>query len=239
MRYMGSKRRLAKYLLPIILSTRTDGATYVEPFVGGGNMIEHVKGKRIGLDINLNSIKALEIIRDKAGMLPKDSTEFSEDDYIKAKTTPQYEFRAFIGFALSYGGRFFNGYAQGGGRDHVKEAFNNAQRQSRKLKGCEFYHSSYDKFIYPDNAIIYCDPPYQDTADYKIDAFNHDLFWEWVRVMSKKHMVYVSEYNAPDDFISIFSVNLRNSINNKLERENLFIHKSIVHKAKRYLKPLF
>lgn len=34
--YMGSKRRIAKYILPIMLSYRKEGQTWVEPFVGGG-----------------------------------------------------------------------------------------------------------------------------------------------------------------------------------------------------------
>ena len=31
--YMGSKRRIAKFILPIILANRTDGQWYVEPFL--------------------------------------------------------------------------------------------------------------------------------------------------------------------------------------------------------------
>jgi len=35
MKYMGSKKRHAKELLPIILKDRQPGQWYVEPFVGG------------------------------------------------------------------------------------------------------------------------------------------------------------------------------------------------------------
>lgn len=45
---MGSKRRIAKDILPIILENRTPEQFYVEPFVGGANMIDKVQGKRIG-----------------------------------------------------------------------------------------------------------------------------------------------------------------------------------------------
>lgn len=51
MKYMGSKARHAKELLPIILANRTEGQWYVEPFVGGANMIDKVNGNRIGADI--------------------------------------------------------------------------------------------------------------------------------------------------------------------------------------------
>jgi DNA adenine methylase len=32
--------------------------------------------------------------------------------------------------------------------------------------------------------------------------FNHEEFWEWVR--TRDYSVYVSEYNAPDDFTCIW-----------------------------------
>ena len=38
MKYMGSKNRIAKEILPIMLKERGQ-RTWVEPFVGGGNMI--------------------------------------------------------------------------------------------------------------------------------------------------------------------------------------------------------
>ena len=40
MKYMGSKNRIAKYILPIMLESRAEGMTWVEPFVGGANMID-------------------------------------------------------------------------------------------------------------------------------------------------------------------------------------------------------
>lgn len=44
MKYMGSKRRVAKYILPIMLAERKPDQWWVEPFVGGGNMIDKVEG---------------------------------------------------------------------------------------------------------------------------------------------------------------------------------------------------
>ena len=51
--------------------------------------------------------------------------------------------------------------------------------------------------------MIYCDPPYKGTAEYKEGGFNHAEFWEWVREKSKEHKVYISEYSAPNDFKAI------------------------------------
>lgn len=57
----------------------------------------------------------------------------------------------------------------------------------------------------PEQAIIYCDIPYIDTDKYHKQGFNHIKFWDWVRIKSKTHKVYISEYNAPDDFEVVFS----------------------------------
>ena len=38
MKYMGSKTRIAKEILPIMLKNRTENQFWVEPFVGGGNI---------------------------------------------------------------------------------------------------------------------------------------------------------------------------------------------------------
>ena len=50
MKYIGSKNRHAKELLPIILKNRRDDQWYVEPFVGGFNMIDKVSGLRLAND---------------------------------------------------------------------------------------------------------------------------------------------------------------------------------------------
>ena len=54
MKYMGSKARHAKELLPIILANRIEGQWYVEPFVGGANMIDKIKCDKI---IGTNKIR--------------------------------------------------------------------------------------------------------------------------------------------------------------------------------------
>ena len=52
MKYIGSNNRFAKELLPIILKDRTSEQWYVEPMVGGANMIDKVDGNRLGSDFN-------------------------------------------------------------------------------------------------------------------------------------------------------------------------------------------
>ena len=82
MKYMGSKNRIAKHLIPIMIAEadKCGVTTWVEPFVGGANLIDKVpnKFKRIGYDINEHVITALIDIRDNVDKLP---TEVSEAEY--------------------------------------------------------------------------------------------------------------------------------------------------------------
>lgn len=52
MQYMGSKARIAKEILPLILVDRKEGQYFVEPFCGGCNVTDKVLGNRIANDYN-------------------------------------------------------------------------------------------------------------------------------------------------------------------------------------------
>ena len=210
MKYMGSKNRIAKYILPIMLKERKEGQYWVEPFVGGGNMIDKVTGNRIGGDYNHYVIKALNAIRDHSTELPKNNKEFTEEMYHQLKRGEiDYKFKGYIGFVASYGAKWFGGWARDKtNRHYIAEAYRNAQRQSPLLQGVKLYNCSYNELPIPDNSLIYCDPPYENTTKYN-DNFSHKDFWEWCRKMSKEgHTVFVSEYNAPDDFICLWEKEL-------------------------------
>jgi Site-specific DNA methylase len=81
MKYMGSKTRIAKHILPIILEHHNASKVYVEPFVGGANLIDKITGDRIGSDLNETVIQALSSIKYHLDQLPKNNQEFTEEDY--------------------------------------------------------------------------------------------------------------------------------------------------------------
>ena len=213
MKYMGSKNRIAKYILPIILKDRKPGQWYVEPFVGGANMIDKVEGNRIGGDLNELLICALMNIRDDILKMPKTNLEFTENDYKnRAWNFPQ--FKGFASFAYSYSGKFWGGWRRDGAgkRDYVNESYKNAVKQSPKLQGVKFIWDPYSELEIPDESIIYCDPPYAGATKYK-DGFNHAVFWQWCRDMSDKgHQIFISEYHAPDDFECLWSKEINSSL---------------------------
>lgn len=236
MKYMGSKARYAKQLLPIILKMRKNpNQAYVEPFVGGANMLDGVTGKRIGADINPYLIAALIDIRDNVAELPKNNREFTEQDYKNLRNNDNYQYKGYAGFAFSYGAKWLGGWCRDkiGKRDYVNEAYKNALKQSPKLQGVELVCSSYDKLVIPANSLIYCDPPYANTTKYRTD-FDHVKFWEWCRdKVNEGHLVYISEYVAPDDFVVIWEKEVNSSLTqntgSKKATEKLFVHKSQVN----------
>jgi DNA adenine methylase len=219
--YMGSKRRLAKHLLPIMLSEadKKGITTWIEPFVGGGNMIDKVPARflRIGLDINPHVIAALRAVRDKADSLP---SELSEEEYRRLKGAEPDPIKSWLRFVASFGARFDRGFARNGDtkkyrRTPVEEAKLNALKQSPLLKGVCLFCGDYTAFTQAKNALIYCDPPYESVSGYKTAYFDHTAFWEWCRKMSEDNLVFVSEYKAPDYFECVWEGSILNNFSSQ------------------------
>ena len=227
MKYMGSKNRLAKYILPTMLAKRYAGQTWVEPFVGGANIIDKVYGERIGYDIDEHAINALITIRDSVNSLSKNNAEFTELDYSNLRDC-RYIYMSYAGFAFSYGAKWLGGWRRDkeGCRDYVKEAYKNALKQSPNLQGVKFIRSIYQDLEIPTNSIVYCDPPYANTTKYK-NEIDYKYFWQWCRDKSEEgHTVFVSEYAAPDDFECVwekeFTSSLTRDTGSKMAVERLF-----------------
>jgi DNA adenine methylase len=230
MKYMGSKNRHAKELLPIILKDRKPGQWYVEPFAGGMNMIDKVDGNRIASDTHKSLIALFSGVVN-GHELPDIITE---EEYRAARFLSDYSpLKGFIGFGCSYSGKWFGGYARGNDnagtpRNYALESKNNILKQRDKLLGVKFFDLPYNDLEIPRDSIIYCDPPYEGTTSYK-DKFNHEKFWEWCRGMSfQGHSIFISEYNAPGDFKCVWQKVVNNTLvqntGSKQGVEKLFVY---------------
>ena len=224
MKYMGSKNRIAKYLLPIILKDRKAGQWYVEPFVGGANIIDKVDGNRIGSDLNKPLIACLDGL--SKGWLPIKNVSESFFNEVKADNSlVDLPTLGYIGTQLTFGSIWFSGYRKDkqGSRNYSDEAFRHIEKQAPKLYGIEFKNESYSDLRVPPKSIIYCDPPYKGTAKYKaVEEFDHDKFWQWCRDMSDKgHQVFISEYNAPDDFECLWQKEIQSGLNTNTTKKGI------------------
>ena len=240
MKYMGSKNRIAKYLLPIILKDRKEGQWYVEPFVGGANMIDKVDGNRIGNDSNEYLIAMFQALQN--GWLPPEHITKEQYYAIKNDKDSDKVMTFWAGIGCSYCGKWFGGYANdypenrrntnGVLPNFQKEVRNGVIRQIEAIKEVDFRCDSYADMFIPKNSIIYCDPPYAGTTSYK-DGFDHIKFWQWVREkVIEGHRVFVSEYNSPDDFVCLKEVSTNTQLGNGSQSgnivkiEKLFCHES-------------
>lgn len=105
-------------------------------------------------------------------------------------------------------------------------AFNRECERLDMVRKTDFSAKSYDEVDIPENALIYCDPPYINTAGYGVE-FNHSRFYDWCR--AQKELVLISEYAMPEDFIPICRKNKSITLcggGTKKAEEKLFIHKS-------------
>jgi DNA adenine methylase len=224
---MGSKRLIAKEILPIILENRKPGQTYVEPMVGGANSIIHVDEPKIGSDSNQYLIALLKALQQ--GWEPPKEASFEQFTDIR---NFKYEYPdhlvGYFGFLLTFGANFSAGFVGNvrGIRKRVIEAHDNALLTAKQIKGISFQCCPYDELEIPANSLIYCDPPYGGHNHYKAE-FDHPKFWQWCRDKALEgHEVYISEYNAPGDFVCIWqkqvSCTLASKGNNTKPTEKLF-----------------
>lgn len=248
MKYMGSKSRIAKYIVPIIQKyiDETNCKYYLEPFVGGANVIDKIKcNTKIGSDKNKYLIALLQRAQANEPLY----TSVSKELYDTARTAFNNgdDARFFdwemgnIGFLASYNGRWFDGgYAKSGYektkngerfRDYYREAKDNLLEQAPNLKDIKFSCKDYRYYneVNLKGFVIYVDPPYQNTKQYaNATKFDYDEFWQIMRDWSKNNIVLISEESAPDDFECIWEQEVSRSIkaiDKSKSTEKLFIYK--------------
>lgn len=204
MLYMGSKRRIAREILDIILRDRSVDDWYVEPMCGGLNAMDKVAGKRIGADIHFHLIRMWQALQ--RGWVPPDMID--KQEYIRLKNSTDIKeahLKGFSGFVLGWGGQFEGTFASDSeGNDYYCVRSRSIIKQVPFIKDVNFINCSFWQLKIPAGSVVYCDPPYGDRM-YKQAGFISGVFWQWVRELSSRCKVYVSEYTAPNDFRCVWS----------------------------------
>lgn len=241
MKYMGSKSKYCKYIVPILQESinKNNIKIYIEPFVGGANVIDKIDCKiRIGFDKNKYLIALLEQSKNDFSKIPKIC---SKEDWNKAKDIyrglssntelQDYEIGAYCFLASYNNGGFSRGFANSkDGRNYYNEAYQNLSKQSSNLKNIIFNCKCYEEIdlsIFK-NCLFYLDPPYKNTKTYGYkneSMFDYDFFWDWVRKLSKNNVVFISEQSAPKDFSIVWEkevIRSTNKNNNFKAVEKLF-----------------
>ncbi len=237
--YQGSKNRIAKFIVPIIQKYIDENNidTYIEPFVGGCNIIDKVCCKRkIGSDNNEDLITLLQYVKkdNELSIAPEECVFEHYADVRSNRYSDKYsrEYIALIGYCASYGGRYFEGgYGRDsrGERNIYKERLNNLKMQATNLKDIEFYCRDYKEYLNMNikNAVFYLDPPYRKTKEYAKQVINYEEYYDFCRELSKDNIVLMSEYNMPENFKCVW------------KKERLVMQKSNRTKADKAIEKLF
>ncbi len=116
-------------------------------------------------------------------------------------------------------------------RDKLSGRLQRLERLERleNLENLERYNTDYRNVVLPDNSIVYCDPPYANTNRYGLNGsgFDNEAFWEWARHCIQP--VFISEYEAPKDFVCIAEIPTTSKIAAKTSKraiEKIFIRAS-------------
>lgn len=241
MKYMGSKAKVARYIVPIIQEQieRSGYETYLEPFCSGCNVIDKIEApQRIASDCNKYLIALMQHIQ-AGGELPG---YIEREEYAKVRANrddyPEW-YAGYVGFVASYNGRFFDGgysgktQTTGGLRDYQDEGRRNIEAQRDKLKDVIFLHKDYRAWN-PTGCVVYMDPPYENTKQYKsVEIFDHADFWRVARLWSHDNIVLISEQEAPDDFVPVWIHSVTRTMNqNKTiaATEKLFVAKEVLER---------
>ena len=102
----------------------------------------------------------------------------------------------------------------------------------QNLQNLQYYCLPYQSVPIPDDAVIYCDPPYAQTNGYSkiskdIETLNYEEFYRFCE--RHKGRIYISEYSMPEDrFECIASFDKQQNMaakTSKVVKENLYVPK--------------
>jgi DNA adenine methylase len=244
-KYLGGKQRIGKHIAEELKKHINDNTTYLEPFVGGCGVLKNMTT----ID-QIKEIKANDYHPDLIQMWKevqkgklKYPESISEEEYIQAKELKSPNaLKAFIGFGMSFGGRYFGAYSQkylgNKKEDFCKEMRHSLERIGPLIKKVKFTNKEYQT-LKPEGYLIYCDPPYANTK-YPIkyrrgikeyDTFNTEEFWNIMREWSKNNTVIISELSAPSDFKEIWSSELIRSASHSknTKKKNVVLEKLFMY----------
>lgn len=163
----------------------------------------------------------------------------SEEEYQNIRNNKDTDkvLTGFVGFACSFGGKWFGGYARDrtGQRNYAATGKRSLLKDMSTMQNVEFINKDYRVVELPTGCVVYADPPYANTTGYGKEKFDSTAFWEYSRKVSKEHLMFISEQKAPDDFIPIWETPFRRTLdrnknNQFVVTEKLFIHKSLLSK---------
>lgn len=201
MRYLGGKYRIGRWISETIEKYRGGCSIIIEPFMGGLGATPFLRG-----DILASDKMPLAYLyrawengwRPEPGITPERRLQHK----LLPQCDPQH---LFSGFALSFGGDYYAGFARDSqGTNYQEVGERSLNKKINTLRGrVKYFHCDYTFWSPVKGCVIYCDPPYASTTGYSTGKFDHCQFWSWCRNMAENNVVLISEYSAPSDFLCL------------------------------------
>lgn len=249
MQYLGGKSRISREISAVInevsrwkikdstrvitnnIEIQRGGGTFVSLFCGSCSVESKIEGynRKICNDKHEYLIALLNGVKNGYN-LPEQITE-TQYRYIKEHKDEDKILSGFVGFGCSFGGKWFGGYARNKtNTNYALQSKKSLLKDMSKLMNAEFICKDYRDVELPIGCVVYADPPYNNTTGYGKEKFDSDTFWNYMRQISKEHLVFISEQNAPIDFTAIWKKPFTRTLDvNKTNQfrveEKLYIHK--------------
>jgi DNA adenine methylase len=201
---MGGKKLLKKKIVERFPKGYED-MTYIEPFVGGGNiLLEKNKSKHeIVNDLDSDLISIYKGFKENPiAIIKKDiNKEYTKEDFKKIKdSNPTSDYGKFVkNFLLTRLSFFSLGKSWGGmGKVNLKQDY------GERLEDTTIKNEDYKKLIKDYNgkdSFFYFDPPYEGSTDkhYKViekgTSFDYDEFKKEIDSINKKHGKFMISIN--------------------------------------------
>jgi DNA adenine methylase len=234
--YHGGKHRKGKKIAEVLNSelSTSEYIGYCEPFHGMLGVYRHIvyKPDLTYLAGDLNKSVMLMWKEAQNGWVPP-SDIVSKEEFLRLKFNGESTAeKGFIGCTHAFGALYFKSYS-------VRKTFSNTAKKVSNIalnsvvSKVKFSYGSYTQFSDLENFLIYCDPPYENTYGYRNDEskgnfepdkFNSSEFWDWVKKMSRRNTVFVSEFSPPPEHINYETVSDYNysDSNNRSKKDLLF-----------------
>lgn len=205
MQYMGGKSRISKQISEILNSAINKDTPFVSLFCGSCAIESKVQADvKILNDKHPYLIAMWQALQN--GWMPPDVVTKEEYYRVKSNMNENPALTGFVGFGCSFGGKWWGGYAKDKrGDDYCGQAKRGLLKDLVGIQSAIFTCLDYHDVEIPDGAVVYCDPPYVNTTGYTVRQFDTNEFWDYMRQLSKRCNVYISEESAPDDFECIWS----------------------------------
>jgi DNA adenine methylase len=230
---MGGKTRVAPQISAIMRAYGKGADTYVEPFLGGGSVAALMAPGFVDVHLSDANESLVMLWQEILGGW-KPPGHITKEQWQALKDDPNPSgMKALAGFAASFGGKWFAGYAHSPGRNYVAGSTRQLFKHASGFRHATIRHLDYldaGQFVGP-GTVVYCDPPYENTTGYgAVGRFNSTQFWETMRAWSLRGAkVFVSEYSAPADFVPVWrlkvQVSLSKDSNTDIGTEQLFTYR--------------